>query len=105
VKSDDHRQHRVGIQLISKSATLIHLRRVGGAGQGGKYQTALLLATRPSRTGSLHVVVRRDLFDGREPLQATYGNPATTVTLDPGGVVESGQDFDWLRYKLLDTIL
>jgi cyclic-di-GMP-binding protein len=105
VKSDEHRQHRAGIQLISRSAMLIHLRRVGGTRQGGNPQTALLLAARPSRTGSLHVVARRDLFDGREPLEATYGNPAATVTLDPGGVVESGQDFDWLRYKLLDSIL
>lgn len=105
VKSDEHRQHRVGIQLISKSATLVYLRKVGGTGQGGKSQTALLLAARASRTGSLHVVARRDLFNGLETLQATYGSPAATVTLDPGGVVESGQDFDWLRYKLLDTVL
>jgi hypothetical protein len=105
VKSDDHRQHRVGIQLISRSATLIHLRRVGGAGQGGKHQTALLLAARPSRTGSLHVVARRDMFDGRESLEAIHGDPPATITLNAGGVVESGQDFDWLRYKLLDSIL
>ena len=105
VKSDEHRQHRVGIQLISKSAVLIYLRNSSSAGQGGRRQTALLLAARPSRTGSLHIVARRDLFDGRESLEATYGEPATTVTLDPGGVVETGQDFDWLRYKLLDTVL
>ncbi len=104
VKSDEHRQHRVGIQLISKSAILIYLRK-SGASQGGRRQTALLLAARPSRTGSLHIVARRDLFDGRESLEASYGAPAATVTLDPGGVVETGQDFDWLRYKLLDTVL
>jgi hypothetical protein len=105
VKSDDHRQHRVGIQLISKSVTPIYLHPAGGAGQQGKRQTALLLAARPSRTGSLHVVARRDLYNGSESMQASYGNPATTATLDPGGVVESGQDFDWLRYKLLDSIV
>lgn len=105
VKSDDHRQHRVGVQLISRSAMVIYLRRVSGAGAGGKRQAALLLAARPSRTGSLHVVARRDLFDGREALEAIYGSPPVTVTLEPGEVVESGQDFDWLRYKLLDAVL
>ncbi len=105
VKTDEHRQHRVGIQLISKSATVVYLRKTSGAGQGGKRQTALLLASRPSRTGSLHIVARRDLFDGRESLEATFGTPAATVALDPGGVVESGQDFDWLRYKLLDSLV
>ena len=107
VKSDEHRQHRVGIQLISKSAMPVYLRKLTGMGleQAGKPQIAILLGARPSRTGSLHVVARRDLFDGRESLEATYGNPACTVTLEPSGIVESGQDFDWLRYKLLDSVL
>ncbi|HTE13803.1 MAG TPA: hypothetical protein VK642_01880, partial [Burkholderiales bacterium] len=105
VKSDELRQHRVGIQLISKSAVPVYLRKMSGAAQGSKRQSAILLGMRASRSGSVHVVARRDLFDAHEPLEAMYGTPATTVTFGPGGVVESGQDFDWLRYKLLDTII
>jgi hypothetical protein len=104
VKSDEHRQHRIGIQLISKSAVPVYLRKMSGAAQGGKRQSAILLSPRPSRSGSLHIVARRDLFNARESLEAMYGNPATTVTLGAGDVVESGQDFDWLRYKLLTTL-
>lgn len=104
VKGDEHRQHRIGIQLISKSAMPVYLRRTGSAALGAKRQSAILLGARPSRSGSLHIVARRDLLGGREPLEAMYGNPATTVTLERSGVIESGQDFDWLRYKLLTSI-
>lgn len=104
VKGDEHRQHRIGIQLISKTAMPVYLRRAGSADLGAKRQSAILLGSRASRSGSLHIVARRDLLGGREPLEAMYGSPATTVTLERSGVIESGQDFDWLRYKLLDPI-
>lgn len=105
VKSDELRQHRIGLQLISKSAVPVYLRKPGAAAQGGKPQTAILLGTRPSRSGSLHIVTRRDLMDAREPLEAVYSNPPVTISLGQGNVLESGHDFDWLRYKFLDTIL
>jgi len=104
VKGDDHRQHRVGIQLISKAAVPVTLRKASGVAAGGKRQSAILLSARPSGSGSLHIVARRDLLGGRESIEATYGNPPTTVTLAAGGVVESEQDFDWLRYKLLTNL-
>lgn len=104
VKGDEHRQHRIGIQLISKTAIPVYLRRAGSAALAAKWQSAILLGARASRSGSLHIVARRDLLGGREPLEAMYGNPATTVTLERSGVIETGQDFDWLRYKLLDPL-
>jgi hypothetical protein len=33
-----------------------------------------------------------------------YGNPPSTVMMEPLGVVEAGDDFDWLRYKLSEPI-
>jgi hypothetical protein len=100
VKADERRQHHIGIQLISKTAEPVYLRSLTGVEHGSKRQIGILLSARPSPNGSLHIVVRRDLFNGREPLEALFGTPPLPVILEPGGVVESGHDFDWLRYKL-----
>lgn len=100
VKADQYGQHHIGIQLITKSPVPIFLRTLPGVAQNRTRQFAILLNERPSASGSVHIVVRRDLFSGREPVEAHYGDPPTTVMLDVGGVVESGHDFDWLRYKM-----
>lgn len=100
VKADQYTQHHIGIQLISKAPGPVFLRTMSGVAQGRTRQFAILLSERPSPNGSLHIVARRDLFSGREPVEAQYGAAQTTLILDAGGVVESGHDFDWLRYKL-----
>ncbi|MEQ1772689.1 MAG: hypothetical protein ABL891_02795 [Burkholderiales bacterium] len=104
VKSDEHRQYHIGIQLISRTALLVHLRTLNALEQGGKRQSAILLSTQPSPNGSLHVIARRDLLGGTEALEAMYGNPPSTVMMESLGVVEAGDDFDWLRYKLSEPI-
>jgi hypothetical protein len=104
VKGDEHRQYRIGIQLISKSALLVNLRTLAAVEQGGKRQSAILLSTQPSPNGSLHVIARSDLLAGTDALEAVYGNPPSTVIMEAAGVVEAGDDFDWLRYKLSEPI-
>jgi hypothetical protein len=100
VRGGQHRQHHAGVQLISKSVVPVYLRTLNGVAQGNKRQNALLLNTRPSAHGSLHIVARRDRFDARQSLEAQFGTPPATHLLEPGSVVESGYDFDWLRYKV-----
>jgi hypothetical protein len=70
----------------------------------GKRQAAILLSAQPSPNGSLHVIARRELFSGAEPLEAMFGSPPRTVMLEAAGVLESGDDFDWLRYTLSQPI-
>lgn len=93
----ENRRH-IGVQLLSQAAQPVQLRTLAGAARDGKRQWAMRLNARPAADSSVYFLVRRDLFSGREAVQAT--NPATgeSVTLQPGGLVESGQDFDWLRY-------
>ena len=105
VKGDEHRQHRIGIQLISKAPVPVYLRSITGVEQGSRRQPSILLNTRTSSSGSMHIVTRHDLLTGREPIEARYGRPATTLVLEPGGIVESGYDFDWFRYKRVDPLL
>jgi hypothetical protein len=106
VSDHGNRQHRLGIQTISNSAMPVYLRTLPGARQGRDHEIAILLREQPSANGSLYLVARRDLFSGREPVEAIFGqlgqqdNAASTAILEPAGVVESGNDFDWLRYKM-----
>ncbi len=104
VKSDEHRQYHAGIQLISKTALLVYLRTLSAVERGGKRQSAILLSQKPSPNGSLHIITRSALLSGRDPMEAMYGNPPKTVLMEPMGVVEAGDDFDWLRYKLSEPI-
>ena len=100
VKGHGYRQHHIGIQCLSKSAVPVYLRTLPGARQGRKPENAILLNERPSADGRMHLIVRRDMFSGREPIEAMIGNQVSAVTLEPGGVVETGDDFDWLHYEL-----
>jgi hypothetical protein len=99
VNEKNYRQHQLGIQFISAAALPIHLRTLTGARQGRTRESGILLAEQPSPAGNLYIVIRRDLFSGREPVEALIGAQEASVMLEPGGVVESGHDFDWLYYK------
>ncbi len=105
VKGDAHQQFRIGVQLIAKAPVLVRLSAAAVADRSAKpSQHALLLGTKPSQNGSLHILARRDIFSGGHLLEGAYGNPVETVMLDAVGAVESGDDFDWLRYKLYEPI-
>ena len=60
-----------------------------------------MLSSRASPSGSIHIVARHDRWSGREPIEAMHRTPPVTLVLEPGGVVESGYDFDWLRCKVV----
>lgn len=100
VREHNYRQHHVGIQVVSTAAQVIPIRTLTGARQGHKRECGLLLGEQPLDNGNLQILARRDIFSGREPVEATFGRDQKTVILEPGGVVESGQDFDWLQYRL-----
>jgi hypothetical protein len=113
VKSDQHKQLHAGIQLMSKGPVPVSLRLVGSGDSGAsgdhaaKTQHALLLGAQPSPNGSLHIIAHRDIFSGNHQLDAEYGQPRAAVMLEAAGIIESGADFDWLRYRLcaLDPML
>ena len=100
LSSDEHRQFHVGIQLIARAARLVNVRTAVTAQQGGKHQSALMLGTGPSPSGSLHVIARSEALDGKTAVEAIYGDPPCAINLEPAGVLEMGVDFDWLRFKV-----
>lgn len=100
VKEHNYRQHHVGIQNLTRTPLAMFMRTLTGARQDRKQERAILLSDQPTPNGYLHVLARRDLFSGREAVEAVYGEQETAVILEPGGVVESGHDFDWLQFKV-----
>jgi hypothetical protein len=94
-----YRQHQLGIQVLSRTSQPVYLRTVAGAKQGRTYESGILMSAQPSPAGYLYMLMRRDLFSGREPVEAQFGEQEAAVTLEAGGVLETGHDFDWLYYK------
>ena len=95
----NYRQHQLGIQVLSRDALPVFLRTQTGARQGRKQECGILLSEQASPSGNLYIVMRRDLFSGREPVEATLGDVPTPLVLQAGGLLESGHDFDWLYFK------
>ncbi len=96
VKSDDYKQRRVGIQLVSRIALPIQLR---SSGAGGRPHRAILLNAEPSASGSMHVLVPHNAFTLRDNIVGMYGKDnERRCTLKPAGVLETGPDFIWARF-------
>lgn len=95
----DHRRH-VGLQLLTQAAVAVQVRTMTSAARDTKRQPAILLDERPLPDGSLYIVARKGLLDTREAIEARFGAEGTSVILEPSGLVESGTDYDWLRYRM-----
>jgi hypothetical protein len=100
VQADTDKRRRIGMELVSKAAAAVQVRSLSGIARGGKAAWAIMLDEWPLADGSVEILVRRDQLSGREAVEVTYGADRANVILAPGGLVESGQDFDWLRYRL-----
>jgi hypothetical protein len=94
-----YRQRQIGIQVLSTTPLPVYLRTMTGARQGRKRECGILMSRQPSPAGYWYIIIRRDLFSGREPVEAVIGDQQSPVTLEAGGLLESGHDFDWLYYK------
>lgn len=94
-----NRRH-IGMQLLTKAAVSVQVRSTTSAADDTRRQSAILLDDRPLPDGSLYIVARRGLLDTREAIEARFGAGGTSVILEPSGLVESGADFDWLRYRM-----
>lgn len=98
VSEMSYRQHQLGIQLLSKAPLPVFLRSTAGTGVDQDRECGILLSEHPSSTGHWFILTRRGRFSGRDAVRATVGGEESSLTLGPGGVMESGHDFDWLYY-------
>ena len=59
----------------------------------------MLLSSRPDPNRELALLMRAGSFNAKRQLQMAL--PAGTYALQPVGLVEAGEDFDWARYRIV----
>jgi hypothetical protein len=100
VETDARGQRRVGIQVLSRAVmpgTMCTWRRTG---ERGEPHNVVLLDAKPSRSGYLQVLLRPESFTLRDALEATRLSDGKSFVVMPSGLVESGPDFDRVRFKV-----
>jgi hypothetical protein len=100
VETDARGQRRVGVQVLSRAVvpgTMCTRRADGGRGSP---HNVVLLGAEPSASGYLQALLRPESFALRGVLEATRISDGNTFELLPSGLVESGPDFDRVRFKL-----
>jgi hypothetical protein len=71
------------------------------SGARGASRNVILLDAEPSSSGYMLAVLRPQTFTLREPVEATRKADGKTFALTPSGMVESGPDYDRVRFKTM----
>ena len=100
VETDARGQRRVGIQVLSRAVVPGTMCNRLATGVRGAPHNVVLLEAQPSRSGYLQVLLRPDSFTLRDALEATRTMDGKSFVVMPSGLVESGPDFDRVRFKV-----
>ena len=85
----------VGIQTIAKSARLVQLSVSGGAGG----ETGILIGDGGESPGEARVLLRAGVFVPGQNME--YRKGETTCLLMPQGVVESGEEYEVVKFRAM----
>lgn len=106
ITSDEHRQRRVGIRLLTKAATPLQLSMADSmTSLNFNLSTApgILLAASPDAEGEVGVVVGKGVLNGifkeRDKLELKFQDGSFRLMLSK--IVEAGEDFDWAKLKII----
>ncbi len=100
VETDARGQRRVGIQIISRAISPATMCTSQLTGERGEPHQVVLLDAKPSRSGYMQALLRPESFALRDALEATRTADGQTFMVMPSGLVESGPDFDRVRFKV-----
>ena len=100
VETDARGQRRVGIQIISRAISPATMCTSQLTGERGEPHQVVLLDAKPSRSGYMQALLRPESFTLRDALEATRTADGQTFMVMPSGLVESGPDFDRVRFKV-----
>jgi hypothetical protein len=100
VETDARGQRRVGIQVLSRAVMQGTMCTLRANGDRGAPHNVVLLDAKPSRSGYLQVLLRPESFTLRDSLEATRLSDGKSFVVMPSGLVESGPDFDRVRFKV-----
>ena len=98
VESDARGQRRAGLQVICRTALAGTMCTMRAAGGRGTPQAVTLLDLQPSKSGYMQVLVRPESFTLREEMELTRTMDGAVFVMDASGIVESGPDFDRVRF-------
>ena len=98
VESDGQGQRRVGIQVLSRRVVPATM-TLRGADAGHLPQTVVFLDAEPSQSGYWLALLRPGSLVLRDAFEATRVADGMTFIVTPSGLVESGPDFDRVRFK------
>jgi hypothetical protein len=101
VETDARGQRRVGVQVLSRAVTPGTMCTRRANGDLGPPHNIVLLDGAPSRSGYLQALLRPEAFSLREVLEATRVTDGRSFVVLPSGMVESGPDFDRVRFRLV----
>jgi hypothetical protein len=97
---DAQQQRHVGIQVLTTTAIPIKISMSGMLSfvdADRESERAILLSTGPDSKGEVGIVLRSSFFNGRDRLDMTVYEKSYQLT--PVGLVESNDDFDWVKFK------
>lgn len=103
VETDARGQRRVGVQVLSRSVVVGTMCTLRASGERAVPHNVVLLDAKPSRSGYLQGLLRPEAFTLRDALEATRTMDGKTFEVMPSGLVESGPDFDRVRFKLVEA--
>ncbi|MGH8660365.1 MAG: hypothetical protein ACREUB_01225 [Burkholderiales bacterium] len=99
---DEQQQRHVGIQVLTRTAVPVSLslaQTLSFTASDRDAERAILLPTGPDARGEVGIVMRSGRFNGRDSLDMMTSEK--TYRLTPVGLVEGGEDFDWVRFKIM----
>jgi len=101
ITRDAHQQRRVGIQVLTKTAVPVTIARANTMSALNfdlREEDAILLNIKPDARGEVDLLLREGIFDGRDSLDMTLQR--RSYRLVPSRVIEAGEDFRWVRFKV-----
>jgi hypothetical protein len=101
VETDVRGQRRVGVQVLSRAVVPGTMCTKRSDGERGAPHNVVLLGAEPSPSGYLQALLRPESFSLRGALEATRLPDGKSYELMPSGLVESGPDFDRVRFKVV----
>ncbi len=98
---DEQQQRHVGIQVLTTAAIPVKIsmsQTLSFMDADREAERAILLSTGPDSRGEVGVVMRSGFSSGRDSLDMTVRDKSFLLT--PVALVEGGDDFDWVKFKV-----
>ncbi len=101
VETNARAQRRVGIQALSRSVIPATMCTVSASGVRGAPMSVILLDAEPSSSGYFLALLNPESSLLRDTIEVTRTADGKTFLLSPSGTVESGPNFDRVRFKVI----